>query len=92
MRIDPTSAASISAITTHRRPAATPPSSAAPQSYKTDSAQVSGDAQQVRRAHAAAASSSDVRAEKVANIKAQIEAGTYKVDTNALAEKLLNVL
>ena len=91
MRIDPTSAASISAITTHRKPAAAPPASAQ-QSYKTDSAQVSGDAQQVRRAHAAAASSSEVRAEKVANIKAQIEAGTYKVDTNALAEKLLKVL
>lgn len=91
MRIDPTSAAGSSAIPSYRRPAASP-SAGAPQGYKADSARVSGDAQQVRRAHAAAASSSDVRAEKVATIKAQVQAGTYKVDTDALAEKLLNVL
>lgn len=32
----------------------------------------------------------DIRTEKVNGIKAQIEAGTYKIDANEIADKLVN--
>ncbi|MFN8558718.1 MAG: flagellar biosynthesis anti-sigma factor FlgM [Dehalococcoidia bacterium] len=36
-----------------------------------------------------AAGQSDIRAERVAEIKAAIQSGEYKVDVRALAEKML---
>jgi negative regulator of flagellin synthesis FlgM len=91
MRIDPTSAAHIAAITTRRAAAAQPDQGSAP-ARRHDAAELSGGAQSARRAHAAAAASPDVRAEKVAEIKARVQAGTYTIDNDALAEKLLDVL
>ena len=41
-------------------------------------------------AKAAVAEASDVRADKVARIKAQIDAGTYSVNPEDFANKLLN--
>jgi flagellar biosynthesis anti-sigma factor FlgM len=53
---------------------------------------LSEGAEYLRRAREEAAATSDVRAERVAAIKDQIQAGTYQIDDTALAEKLLDVL
>jgi flagellar biosynthesis anti-sigma factor FlgM len=45
----------------------------------------------MRQARAAAASP-EVRQERVAALKAQVQNGTYQVDNEALARKLLGVL
>ena len=57
-----------------------------------DAVKLSDDSRAAQRAQADAAAAPDVRSERVASIKAQIDAGTYEIDNEQLAEKLLNVL
>ncbi len=47
-------------------------------------------AEEIRAARAALAETPAVRAERVARLKAQIEAGTYRVDPDKVAERILN--
>jgi flagellar biosynthesis anti-sigma factor FlgM len=93
MQINPAAASRIAAIGAYspagRRPTVTTPSSPA---GRGDAVQVSGRAGQARRAHESAAAAPDIRAEKVGPIKAQVQAGTYRVDNHALAERLIDVL
>ncbi len=46
-------------------------------------------AEEIRAARAALAEAPEVRAERVAQLKAQIEAGTYRVDADTVAERIL---
>jgi negative regulator of flagellin synthesis FlgM len=80
----------IKAFETHAEKPVTPPA-------KGDRVNLSAQAQQVKAAQEAIQQMDDVDKEKVAKIKAQIEAGTYKVDSqkaagNILAESLINDL
>ncbi len=54
-----------------------------------DRVELSEQARQMQAAHEAIQKMDDVDHEKVARIKAQIEAGTYKVDAAKVAEKML---
>ena len=58
--------------------------------HPADRLELSGRSREVQRATEAAANSADIRAERVAALKQQIEQGTYQVDSTVLAEKLLN--
>ncbi len=49
-------------------------------------------AKDMQTAKAAAASTPDVRADKVADIKARLAAGTYQVSGEAFADKILSSL
>ena len=53
-----------------------------------DQLQISSIGKDLRTAKQAVASSADVREDLVADIKSQIDAGTYSVDSDSLAEKL----
>ncbi len=46
-------------------------------------------AEEIRAARAALAETPEVRARRVAQLKAQIEAGTYRVDADTVAERIL---
>jgi flagellar biosynthesis anti-sigma factor FlgM len=50
---------------------------------------ISDDALAMQRHMQAVKDAPDVRADIVQEVKAQIQAGTYKVDVNSLAEKML---
>ena len=63
-------------------------SSAAPESIRPDTAQVSTAATQA----AQSAGASDVRLDKVANIQAALQAGTYQVPASAVAQKVIGAL
>ncbi len=58
--------------------------------HRRDGVELSNDLKRMRRAQAAASEAPDVRAERVAEIKARIQSGAYHVDTDALAQKLLD--
>ena len=70
--------------TTPLREAAAAPAAGA------DQLELSSRAEEIRTARAALAQTPEVRAEKVAELKAQIEAGTYRVDSDKVAERILN--
>ena len=53
-----------------------------------DQLQISSIGKDLRTAKQAVASSADVREELVADIKSKIDAGTYSIDSDILAEKL----
>ena len=53
-----------------------------------DQLQISSIGKDLRTAKQAVASTSDVREDLVADIKSKIDAGTYSVDGDSLAEKL----
>jgi len=55
-----------------------------------DQLELSSRAEEIRTARAALAQTPEVRAEKVAELKAQVEAGTYRVDPDRVAERILN--
>ena len=55
-----------------------------------DQVRLSQRAQEVQAARAALAEVPEVRQERVAELKAKIEAGTYKVDPYKVAERILN--
>lgn len=54
-----------------------------------DEVQISQTARDYQIAKQAVAGASDVREEKVAQLKASIESGNYSVDTDSFASKLL---
>ncbi len=54
-----------------------------------DTLEISDRARELARAHEAVEAAPDVRAEKVARIKQQVESGTYSVPAEELAKKLL---
>lgn len=56
-----------------------------------DRVTLSGDAKLVSLAASQARDASDVRSDKVAVLKAQVEAGTYQPDSKKIAEKLLTM-
>ena len=63
----------------------------ATQTTSTDRVTLSGDARLVSQAAQQAQGASDVRADKVASLKAQVDAGTYQPDSKKIAEKLLTM-
>jgi negative regulator of flagellin synthesis FlgM len=58
----------------------------------TEGVELSDGAEHLPRTRAEAAAAPDVRAERVAALKEQIQSGTYQIDDVALAEKLLDIL
>jgi|GEM_PF-691118 flagellar biosynthesis anti-sigma factor FlgM len=58
----------------------------------TDSASLSPAAQELLRARRAAGAAEEVRPELVAELRRQVQSGTYTVDAQALAQRLLAVL
>ena len=66
-----------------------PTTAKAPQRSKADEVVLSAEAMQLQRAREAAMAAPDVRQEKVAALKAQIEAGTYGVSAWQVASKML---
>lgn len=55
-----------------------------------DQVALSQRAEEVRAARAALAATPEIRHERVAELKAQIESGEYKVDPHKVAERMLN--
>lgn len=64
--------------------------SAASEGGGADQLALSSRAEEVRLARAALAETPEVRAERVAELKAQVESGTYEIDADAVAERILN--
>ncbi|MEX0781798.1 MAG: flagellar biosynthesis anti-sigma factor FlgM [Dehalococcoidia bacterium] len=63
--------------------------SAEPSAKSADQARVSESARELARAHGAVEASPEVRAERVAQLKAQIADGNYNPDPKEVAKKLL---
>lgn len=59
-------------------------------SHKADSVSLSADARSLAAAREAVQSSSDVRENKVADIKQRVDNGTYQVPARVLARKMLD--
>jgi negative regulator of flagellin synthesis FlgM len=57
---------------------------------KEDNVELSQTARELRRSQAALAELPDVRQEKVAQLKHQIESGTYRIEPEKIAEKMLD--
>lgn len=57
--------------------------------FANDKLEISQTAKSYQAARAAVGTASDVRMDKVASIKEQIAAGTYKISSEAIADKLL---
>ncbi len=57
-----------------------------------DKFEISDTAKKYQTAKAAVNNASDVRADKVAEIKAQMAAGTYNISSEAIADKILGNL
>lgn len=55
-----------------------------------DKFEISDTAKTYQTAKAAVNSASDVREDKIADIKARIAAGTYNISADAVADKILN--
>lgn len=55
-----------------------------------DQLELSGRAEEIRAARAALADTPEVRAQRVAELRARVEAGTYRVDPEKVAERILN--
>jgi len=53
-------------------------------------AEISDKAKGFAKAHAVAAATPDVREDRIAELKKRIAAGEYKIDTDAVAEKMLS--
>jgi negative regulator of flagellin synthesis FlgM len=51
---------------------------------------LSPKAQQLQKAKEAALNAPDINREKVERLKAMVQSGTYKVDADAVAERMLN--
>lgn len=58
--------------------------------YSTDQVELSSFGKELQIARAAVAATSDVRADKVADIKARLSAGTYQVSAADIASKLVD--
>ena len=59
------------------------------QQVKADTVELSDMGKRVQDAHAQLESIPDVREDKVAQLKEQVENGTYEVDADKVAEKML---
>ncbi len=59
---------------------------------QSDKIEFSDVAKTYQTAKTAVASAPDVRADKIAEIKAQMEAGTYKISSEAVADKIIGNL
>ncbi len=59
---------------------------------QSDKLEFSDVAKTYQTAKAAVANAADVRADKVAEIKAQMEAGTYRISSEAVADKIIENL
>lgn len=55
-----------------------------------DRFEISETAKTYQTARAAVSSASDVRADKIADIKARMAAGTYNISSEAVADKIMN--
>lgn len=55
-----------------------------------DQLELSRRAEEIRAARAALADTPEVRAQRVAELKAKVESGTYRVDAEKVAERILN--
>jgi negative regulator of flagellin synthesis FlgM len=62
---------------------------AAKQQQKADTVELSDTAQKIQEAKKQLESIPDVREEKVARLKEQIENGTYEIDAEKIADKML---
>ena len=72
-----------------KKTAQTPKDKTANQGVKTDTVDISDTAKRVSAARDELNRIPDVREEKVAALKKEIENGTYKVDSEEIAEKML---
>ena len=88
MRIEPARTNAVPPPAERTQPAARPAGDAPLR--PADRLELSDRSRDVQRATEAAANTADIRAERVAALKQQIEQGTYQVDSTVLAEKLLN--
>jgi negative regulator of flagellin synthesis FlgM len=70
------------------RPVAPPSGSGADPAVRVE---LSGRARELHAALVAANAAPDVRTEKVAAVKAKVDAGTYSVDANVVARRMLDV-
>ncbi len=75
-----------------RRAKADPARPQPPAPSRMDAVQLSAAAAHMRRLERAAQHAPDTRAERVAELKALVQAGAYQVDHTALAERLLGAL
>ena len=57
--------------------------------YRTDQVQISSYGKDIQTVKAAVAAAPDVRTDKIASLKAQVQDGTYSVSNESFAEKLL---
>ena len=55
-----------------------------------DQLALSSRAEEIKAARAALAETPEVRAQRVAELKAQVQEGTYQVDPDKVAERILN--
>lgn len=53
-------------------------------------AELSGKAKEMATAHAAAASAPDVREDKIAALKRRIQEGTYEIDSEKIADRMVS--
>ena len=58
--------------------------------YTKDSVEISGFGRDLQTAKQAVAQAGDIRPDKVQELKAQLDSGSYNVSMSALANKLLN--
>lgn len=73
------------------RPATKPPAkSSATPAAKADRVELSPQAREIQAARQAIAAMDDMDHEKIARIKAQIKAGTYKIDSGNIADKMID--
>ena len=72
-----------------KKTSAPPKNKAADPGVKTDTVDISDTAKRVSSAREELDRIPDVREDKVAELKAQIENGTYKVDSEKIADKML---
>jgi negative regulator of flagellin synthesis FlgM len=94
MRIDPIRTARITPPKAERSllgPDSQPPPAAAHE-QRPDAVELSESSRDVHNLRAAAAAAPDVRADRVAALKAQVQSGSYTVDNQTLAAKLLTAL
>lgn len=92
MRVDPSRTAGIAPASGERQPSAGRVRPAAASDRRADAVELSESSTNMSRVRDAAAAAPDVRAERVAALRAQVQSGTYTVDSQALSGKLLDVL
>ena len=94
MQIDPTQFGKLAPVGPERVTSAEvtgPAEAKAPEGVQpADQLAFSQQASEVQAAHAALAATPEVRAELVARLKEQVQAGTYRVDPDKIADKLIS--